>query len=48
MPNGHRYIISGVPDGHAVELGAEMPFATFEPGDVMGLTALTRQGLAAE
>jgi CRP-like cAMP-binding protein len=48
VPNGHRYIISGSCQMAApVEEGAELPFATFEPGDVMGLTALTRQGLAA-
>jgi small-conductance mechanosensitive channel len=48
VPDGHRYIISGSCQMAApVEEGAEMPFATFEPGDVMGLTALTRQGLAA-
>ena len=48
VPNGHRYIISGSCQMAApIEEGAEMPFATFEPGDVMGLTALTRQGLAA-
>ncbi|MDQ2699649.1 MAG: mechanosensitive ion channel, partial [Actinomycetota bacterium] len=48
VPDGHRYIISGSCQMAApIEEGAEMPFATFEPGDVMGLTALTRQGLAA-
>ena len=48
VPNGHRYIISGRCQMSApVDDGAAIPFATFEPGDVMGLTALTRQGLAA-
>ena len=48
VPNGHRYIISGTCQMAApVEAGADLPFAKFESGDVMGLTALTRQGLAA-
>ena len=48
VPNGHRYVLSGsttmaTPTGD----GGLVPFATMDEGDVLGLSALTRQGLQA-
>jgi len=48
VPDGHRYIISGSTTmATPTDSGGIVPFATMEEGDVLGLSALTRQGLQA-
>jgi hypothetical protein len=48
IPDGMRYIVSGTATiGTPIEVGAEVKFATLDRDDVMGLTALTRQGVSA-
>ncbi len=48
VPNGHRYIISGTTTmATPTDDGGLVPFATMDEGDVLGLSALTRQGLQA-
>ena len=48
VPDGMRYIISGsAMIGTPIEVGAEVRFAMLDRGDVLGLTALTRQGINA-
>ena len=48
VPNGHRYILSGTATmATPTDNGGLVPFATMEEGDVLGLSALTRQGLQA-
>lgn len=48
VPDGMRYIMSGTAAlGTPVDTGAEVKFAMLDHDDVLGLTALTRQGVAA-
>jgi CRP-like cAMP-binding protein len=48
VPNGHRYILSGTTTmATPTDNGGLVPFATMDEGDVLGLSALTRQGLQA-
>ncbi|MBX3100364.1 MAG: mechanosensitive ion channel [Salinibacterium sp.] len=48
IPEGMRYIISGTAQiATPIEAGAEVRFATLDRDDVVGLTALTRQGVDA-
>lgn len=48
VPDGMRYVISGSATlGTPIEAGAEVKFAVLDRDDVMGLTALTRQGVSA-
>lgn len=48
VPDGMRYVVSGTAAiATPVEAGAEVPFAVLDRDDVLGLTALTRQGVAA-
>ena len=48
IPDGMRYVVSGTAViGTPIELGAEVRFAVLDRDDVMGLTALTRQGVSA-
>lgn len=48
VPDGMRYIVSGTATlTTQVEVGAEVTFGTLSRGDVLGLTALTRQGVSA-
>lgn len=48
IPDGMRYIVSGAATiGTPVDVGAEVKFSILDRGDVLGLTALTRQGVAA-
>jgi small-conductance mechanosensitive channel len=48
VPDGMRYIVSGSAIiGTPIEVGAEVKFASLDRGDVMGLTALTRQSVSA-
>lgn len=48
VPDGMRYVISGTAALYAsLESGIEVVFANLSAGDVMGLTALTRQGVSA-
>ncbi|MEQ1735602.1 MAG: cyclic nucleotide-binding domain-containing protein, partial [Rhodoglobus sp.] len=48
VPDGLRYVISGTATLRvSLASGFELPFATLSAGDVMGLTALTRQGVSA-
>lgn len=47
-PEGMRYIVSGTAAiSTAPEVGAVVPFEALGRGDVLGLTAITRQGMAA-
>jgi hypothetical protein len=49
VPDGMRYIMEGTATiATPVEAGAEVRFAVLDRGDVLGLTALTRQGVAAK
>lgn len=48
VPDGMRYIVSGTATiSTPVDVGAEVTFAVLDRGDVLGLTALTRQGVSA-
>ena len=48
IPDGMRYIVSGSAAlSTPVEVGAEVTFGNLDAGDVLGLTALTRQGVSA-
>lgn len=48
VPNGHRYVLHGSTTmATPTNDGGLVPFATMEEGDVLGLSALTRQGLQA-
>ena len=48
VPDGMRYIVSGTAQiATPIEAGAEVRFAALDRDDVVGLTALTRQGVAA-
>ena len=48
IPDGMRYIVSGTASLAApVEVGAEVKFANLQRHDILGLTALTRQGVAS-
>ncbi|CAN5318266.1 mechanosensitive ion channel family protein [soil metagenome] len=48
VPDGMRYIMSGSASiATPIEAGAEVRFATLNRHDVLGLTALTRQGVSA-
>ncbi|MBN9238866.1 MAG: hypothetical protein BGO97_04190 [Micrococcales bacterium 70-64] len=48
VPDGMRYIVSGTAQlATPLEAGAEVRFATLDRDDVIGLTALTRQGVSA-
>lgn len=48
IPDGMRYIVSGSAAlSTPAEVGAEVNFGNLDPGDVLGLTALTRQGVSA-
>lgn len=48
VPNGMRYLLDGVAVlSITAKSGEEVPFGVLNPGDVLGLTALTRQGVAA-
>ena len=48
VPDGMRYIVSGTASIAApVEAGAEVRFGNLDRHDILGLTALTRQGAAA-
>ena len=48
VPDGMRYIMSGTASiGTPIEAGAEVKFSTLHRHDVLGLTALTRQGVSA-
>ena len=48
VPGGMRYIVSGTAAiSTPVGAGAEMRFAVLDRDDVLGLTALTRQGVSA-
>ena len=48
VPDGMRYVLSGTASLFAsLESGVELQFALLTAGDVMGLTALTRQGVSA-
>jgi hypothetical protein len=48
VPDGMRYIVSGTASiAVPVEAGAEVRFANLDRHDILGLTALTRQGAAA-
>jgi small-conductance mechanosensitive channel len=48
VPEGMRYIVSGAASIVApLDDGGEVPFAALDRDDVLGLTALTRQGVSA-
>jgi small-conductance mechanosensitive channel len=48
VPEGMRYIVSGTASiGTPLDAGAEVTFAMLDRDDVLGLTALTRQGVSA-
>lgn len=48
VPDGMRYIVSGTATlSTPIDVGAEVSFGTLSRGDVLGLTALTRQGVSA-
>jgi small-conductance mechanosensitive channel len=48
VPDGMRYVVSGTAAiSTPVETGAEVVFAALDRDDVLGLTALTRQGVSA-
>lgn len=48
VPDGHRYVLSGSTTmATPTASGGLVPFATMDEGDVLGLSALTRQGLQA-
>jgi len=48
VPDGMRYIMSGTASiATPIEAGAEVKFSTLHRHDVLGLTALTRQGVSA-
>jgi small-conductance mechanosensitive channel len=48
VPEGMRYVVSGTATlSTPAEVGAEVTFGTLTRGDVLGLTALTRQGVSA-
>jgi small-conductance mechanosensitive channel len=48
VPDGMRYIMTGTATiATPLEAGAEVRFAVLDHDDVLGLTALTRQGVAA-
>jgi len=48
VPDGMRYIVSGTASiATPIDAGAEVRFATLDRDDVLGLTALTRQGVSA-
>jgi small-conductance mechanosensitive channel len=48
VPDGMRYIVEGTAQlATPIEAGAEVRFATLDRDDVVGLTALTRQGVSA-
>ncbi|MEP6479598.1 MAG: mechanosensitive ion channel family protein [Rhodoglobus sp.] len=48
IPDGMRFVVSGAATiGTPVDVGAEVKFSILDRGDVLGLTALTRQGVAA-
>lgn len=48
VPEGMRYIVSGsAAIGTPIETGAEVRFGVLDRDDVLGLTALTRQGVSA-
>ncbi len=48
VPDGMRYIVSGTATiATPIDDGAEVRFATLDRDDVIGLTALTRQGVSA-
>jgi CRP-like cAMP-binding protein len=48
VPDGMRYIISGTATlGTPIADGGELTFAALDRDDVLGLSALTRQGVAA-
>lgn len=49
VPDGMRYIMAGTATiATPIEAGSEVRFAVLDHGDVLGLTALTRQGVAAK
>ena len=48
IPDGMRYIVEGTAQlATPIEAGAEVRFAALDRDDVIGLTALTRQGVSA-
>lgn len=48
VPDGMRYILTGTATiATPIEAGAEVKFSTLQRHDVLGLTALTRQGVSA-
>lgn len=48
VPDGMRYVVSGTATiSTPVDVGAEVTFAVLDRDDVLGLTALTRQGVSA-
>ncbi len=48
VPNGMRYVVSGTATiSSPVAGGGDVPFAVLDRDDVLGLTALTRQGVTA-
>lgn len=48
VPDGMRYVVSGTATlTTPVDVGAEVTFAVLDRDDVLGLTALTRQGVSA-
>jgi small-conductance mechanosensitive channel len=48
VPDGMRYIISGTASiATPIEAGAEVRFSSLQRHDVLGLTALTRQGVSS-
>lgn len=49
VPDGMRYIVSGTATiATPLDVGAEVRFAALDRDDVIGLTALTRQGVSAK
>jgi small-conductance mechanosensitive channel len=49
VPEGMRFILSGMATiATPVDVGAEVRFAVLDTGDMLGLSALTRQGVAAK